>query len=486
MRKTTVLAGVVVLAGAAYVACAWYVGKQAQVAIADAVSQANERAVSVLGSDLTSNRFRIEIRSYERGVFSSSAQYVVHSVDSDGQPLEYVLQDELQHGPFPLALLRSGELAPVLAYSQADMVVTPAVASWFDAGQGETPLNIQTRVGFGGNGHSHWTFAPFETSRDDQRVSFSGGYLRIDFKDGFNDNVARGHFDRYALIDNARDEKVEVRDISFDSTTQTVAQGYFLQDSTIGIKALTLSGAAGGSPVVIDGLSIDLSSSQKANMLDGQLSYDARRILVDGVDLGQMTLSGSMSELDIKALADIQTTYAAMAEERGPGTPPGFLLTQEEQIVLQNKLRPLLAAGPRFAVDPLVWKNASGESRASASIVMRDPGETSDANMFEVMRDLIERATMDVRIERSMVVALFQKASDDDGADPTQAGELGGLLFDEYAQALVEMGVARLDNGALVLSLDASPAGDTVVFNGETLSTDQFLMRLMWLVLLPM
>lgn len=486
MRKIRVLAGAIVLVGVSYTASAWYVGKQAEVAIADAVAQANDRVASLLGPDLTPSRFNIEIRDYERGVFSSVAHYVIYTRDADGSPLEYVLQDHLQHGPFPLAQLRSGSFTPMLAYSQADMVVTPSVASWFDADQGKTPLSIQTRVGFKGNGTSQWTFAPFETSRADQRVSFSGGYLRIDFSDGFGHNVARGQFDAYALIDSARDEKIEVRDISLDSTSRSSGAGHFQQHSVFGIKALTLSGAAGGSPVSVDGFSMELSSQQEKSNFDGQLGYDAQRITVDGDDLGQMTLSASVAHLNIDALTDLQTAYAAMAQERGPDTEPGFLLTEEEQLVLQNTLRPLLSGGPAFNIDSLAWKNTSGQSQASASIVMRDPGETDDANMLAMLRELIARAKLDLAIERSMIVGLFQQVGADDAKDSAQAGQLGGMLFDNYAQLLSEMGVARLDNSTLTVSLDASPVDDTVVFNGETLTMDQLLMRLMVFALLPM
>lgn len=486
MRKTTVLASALVLAGMAYTGTSWYVGKQAQAAIGDAIVQANERVASLLGPDPGSARFRIEIRSYQRGLFTSSAQYVIHTLDSDGKPLEYVLQDELQHGPFPADLLHSGSFAPMLAYSQADMLVTPSVANWFDASQGKTPLSIRTRVGFGGNGSSHWTFAPFETARADQRVSFSGGYLQMDFSDGFDDNIAHGHFDVYAVTDSALDEKVEVRDISLDSRNQVLSGGHVQQHSRIAIKSLTISGAAGGSPMSVNDLGIELSGKQENNLLDGQLVYDAQRILVDGDDLGQMTLSGSVARLDIKALTNVQALYSGMAQQRGPGTGPGFLLTEKEQLVLQDALRPLLGAGPSFAIDSLVWKNASGESRASAAMVLRDPGDTADANMFEVVRELIARAELDLSIERSMVVGLFQAAGAGDGADPTQAGELGGMLFDDYARHLMEMGLARLEDNTLTLTLDASPEDDTVVFNGETLTTEQFLMRMMWLVLMPM
>src|SRR5690554_1182725 len=142
MKKTSLVLSVVALVGAAYVGTSWYVGKQAQALISHTVTQTNERAVKILGPDLNSAHFNIEIRQYARGVFSSSAQYVIHTLDSDGNALEYILQDDLQHGPFPLAALGSGEFVPMLAYSQADMVVTPAMQEWFDAQQCQAPLTI--------------------------------------------------------------------------------------------------------------------------------------------------------------------------------------------------------------------------------------------------------------------------------------------------------------------------------------------------------
>src|SRR5690625_5125463 len=99
MKKTTIIAVVIVLVGGTYSGSAWYVGKQAQQSITHAVAQTNERAVHVLGPDLTGNRFRIDILDYQRGVFTSTAQYVIHTVDAHGKPMEYVLQDYIQHGP---------------------------------------------------------------------------------------------------------------------------------------------------------------------------------------------------------------------------------------------------------------------------------------------------------------------------------------------------------------------------------------------------
>ena len=59
MRKSTLALGVVVLAGAAYVGSAWYVGKEAQTTISEAVAQTNEHVLKMIGPDLDSSHFNI-------------------------------------------------------------------------------------------------------------------------------------------------------------------------------------------------------------------------------------------------------------------------------------------------------------------------------------------------------------------------------------------------------------------------------------------
>lgn len=484
MRKITLSLGIVAVLAAAYVGSSWYVGKEAQTAIVRTVDQANERFVKMLGPDLSSAHLNVTIRDYQRGVFSSTANYVIHTVDSEGEPLEYVMQDHLQHGPFPLAALRDGKFKPMLAYSQAAMVVSPSVQKWFDLKQGRTPLRIDSQVGFGGQGVSQWTFAPFEAIHDEDHVSFSGGHIRVVFSDGFNNNVATGHFDHYVMTDSVSGEKVEVRDIGLNSTTKTGTGSEINHHSKAHVKSLAVTGDSESSPAVIEDLSIDLSSTQKSSLLDARLQYDFARILIDGNDLGQMKLGVSLDHLNVDALSELQSTYALMMQKRGPDTEPGFDLTDEEQAILQDKLRPILAAEPSLSIEPVTWKNSGGQGSASALVQLRDPGEIEDMNADELIRKLITRVKLDLAVSRPMVVQLFQQIRADDDADPAQADDLGGQLFDEYAELLTKAGLMVRQDDVLTLSLEAVPADDRVALNGETMTTEQLTMLGLGLLLL--
>lgn len=484
MKKVTTTLGIVAVVAVAYVGGSWYVGKKAQTAIAHTVAQTNARFVKMLGPDLSSTRLNVEIREYQRGVFSSKVRYVIHTLDSAGKPMEYQMLDDLQHGPFPLAALREGDFKPMLAFSQAEMVVTPSIQKWFDLKQGQSPFHVETQIGFGGQGVSKWTLEPFETAAENGRVSFSGGDVRIVFSDGFNNNVATGHFDKYAMTDTISGEKLELRDIHLDSTTKTREAGQFDHHSSAHVTSLSVTGGAESSPAVIKDLSVDLSSTQNINLLEAQLHYNFAQVLIADKDLGQMKLGVSLNDFDIDALSALQVAYAEIEQKRGPGAEAGFELTDQEQAVLQEKLRPILAAGPSFSIDSATWTNAAGQGSASAVVKLRDPGEIKDMDAEELTRELVAQANLDLSVSRPMVVHLFQQVGMGDDADPTLAGELGGQFFDEYAELLTQAGLMTRQDDTLLLSLQASPAEDSVILNDETVTIEQLMMLGLGLMLL--
>lgn len=484
MKKVMGTVGAVVIVGLIYAGSSWYVGSKAEDAIADAVHQSNERIATLLGSGPAGDRFNIEIRRYDRGVFSSTAEYVIHTVDALGEPVEYVISDHLGHGPFPVTALRAGRLSPMLAYSQADMVVTPSVQRWFDPQQAPTPLHISTQVGFGGAGTSAWTFAPFETNHEGKQVSFSGGELHIEFTDRFNNSVATGHVQALVIADDANGEKVEVRDITLHSTTVMQARDQVDQRSSVGITSLTIAGEPQTEAVRVDDLDIELHSVQKGSIIDATLRYDLAGIALDDAQLGQLTFNGAVKQLDVRALASLQDAYAAISQRRGPDAEPGFELTPDEQAELVQHMLPLLATGPSITLDPLTWTNGGGQSDASASIVLRRPSASENLNADDLLRELVDRATLSLSVSRPMVVQLFEQVGTGQDANPGQAGQMGGLLFDQYAELLARTGLMTRQGDVLSLSIDVVPATNQVVLNGETMTMEHFMMLALGLLLL--
>src|SRR5690606_25060049 len=106
MKKSTGVVGVIVVLGAAYLGTTWYVGKEAQKAVERVVAQANERFAKALGTELGGSGLTLNIDDYQRRFFSSDVTYTLSLKDEDDKPIELILRDHLQHGPFPVDALR--------------------------------------------------------------------------------------------------------------------------------------------------------------------------------------------------------------------------------------------------------------------------------------------------------------------------------------------------------------------------------------------
>jgi uncharacterized protein YdgA (DUF945 family) len=65
-----------------------------------------------------------------------------------------VFDEVVDHGPFPLASLKSFKLAPAMASVKTTLVNNDASKGLFDIAKGETPFTIDTRIAYSGDSQS--------------------------------------------------------------------------------------------------------------------------------------------------------------------------------------------------------------------------------------------------------------------------------------------------------------------------------------------
>src|SRR3546814_13905155 len=98
MKKSAVVAGVVIVLGVAYVGSSWYVGKKAQDTIEQVVAQDNKEFLKMLGPD---SGLTLAIDDYKRGVFSSYPVYHLRFTDNYGKPIVLKSTTHPQRSTFP-------------------------------------------------------------------------------------------------------------------------------------------------------------------------------------------------------------------------------------------------------------------------------------------------------------------------------------------------------------------------------------------------
>ncbi len=127
--------------GVVWTGGARFTGKQLEGRIADMVQQANAQ----LRSSAPESGLELSYQDYQRGLFSSHLQLVVKPIAGQangwlaaGQSV--VLDEVVDHGPFPLASLKAFNLAPAMASVHTTLVKNDASRALFEIAKGDTPL----------------------------------------------------------------------------------------------------------------------------------------------------------------------------------------------------------------------------------------------------------------------------------------------------------------------------------------------------------
>jgi len=150
--KKSALVGVVVVLGAVWTGTAWFTGQKAEDFVKQSIDNANVELKKL--SDQWGIASAVELVSFERGVFSSTARYRVKFTTpaAEGKPAEdrdLVFVEHLSHGPLPLSNLKSGAFMPAMVASDFALEETPTVEEWFASSKGATPVTGHYSVSYG-------------------------------------------------------------------------------------------------------------------------------------------------------------------------------------------------------------------------------------------------------------------------------------------------------------------------------------------------
>src|SRR5699024_5334214 len=116
MKKSLVAVGVIVALGVVWTGGAWYTGEKLETHLEEMVAQAHTQ----LKLPAPESTLEVSYQNYHRVVFTSQLKLVVKPVAGkenqwikSGQSV--ILNENIDHGPFPLAQLKKLNLIPSMA-----------------------------------------------------------------------------------------------------------------------------------------------------------------------------------------------------------------------------------------------------------------------------------------------------------------------------------------------------------------------------------
>ncbi|SFT62307.1 Uncharacterized conserved protein YdgA, DUF945 family [Kosakonia arachidis] len=482
MKKTLVAAGIIVALGVVWTGGSWYTGKQLESRLTEIVNNANAQ----IKHNAPEANVEVSAQDYQRGLFSSHFTLHIKPVEGTtntwlkpGQDI--VLQETVDHGPFPLAQLKSFSLMPAMASVHTQLVNNDVTKALFDIAKGESPFYADTRIGYSGDTRSDITLRPLSSEKEGEKVAFSGGQFRFSVDKDGNALTLSGEA-QSGLVDavNEYGQRVQLsfNQLKTDGKSEIAAFDERTGSQKLSLDKLSIS-VENKELAVLEGMSLTAKSDvadDKKN-INSQLDYTLNSLKVQGQDLGNGNLTLKVGQIDGQAWHQFSEQYNA--QTRALMAQPGVvqnpeLYQQKATEAFLNAVPLLLKGEPVITVAPLSWKNAKGEATFNLSLFLKDPSTATGAP--QTLADEVDRTVKSLDgklvIPVDMATELMTQIAKLEGYQQDEAAKLAN----QQVKGLAAMGqmfrITTLENNNILTSLQY--ANGQVTLNGEKMPLEEF------------
>lgn len=482
MKKTLVAAGVIVALGVVWAGGAWYTGKQLEGRLGEMVSQANAQ----IKRSAPDANVELSAQDYKRSLFSSTFTLQVKPIAGTTSPWlkpgqSVVLHENVDHGPFPLAQLKSFSLTPAMASVHTQLVNNDVTKALFEMAKGESPFVAETRIGYAGDTRSDINLRALNFEKEGEKVAFGGGNFRVS-ADKEGNAVAVSGEAQSGLVDTVNEfgQKVQLSFNNFktDGSSEMSAFNERTGSQKMSLDKLAIS-IENKEMAILEGMELTAKSDvadDKKN-INSQVDYTLNSLKVQGQDLGNGKLTLKVGQVDGNAWHQATQQYDAQirALMAQPDIAQNPELYQQKATEAFFSVVPLLLKGePVITVAPLSWKNAKGESTFNLSLFLKDPAKTADApqTLAQQVDRNVKSLDGKLSIPVDMATELMTQVAKLQGYQQEDAAKLAS----QQVKGLAAMGqmfrITTLENNTILTSLQY--ANGQVTLNGEKMPLEQF------------
>lgn len=462
-------------------AATFYTSTQVESTARDAVDQANlklrEMGVGA-GADVS-----LTLLSFERGLLSSTARYQIDIdvADDEGNTEHYalLLNDRLEHGPFPVSRLSRGQLMPVAAQSHFELERTPLTQKLFDAAAGEVPLVGEVTIGYDGGQAGDLRTAALNIEDEDGSVRIAPANLNFEANRDGSDVRMDGELAEIDIdlqrSDSGQPVQVSLRGIGLSADKQDYDAGFGFGPSTITLQRMEIK--AGDEPaVVIQQASVEEALSRGSRGLDQTIGYRIGEVSAKGQTFRNLALVFSLRNLEESSLKALVASYKDILDQSATPQESFAGMTSAQQQALQAHGLRLLEHKPTLALDELGFETAHGAARLSVVLDLQSPSAeafTPDAMISSMLASLKADAGVDRNLVRDIAGLVVQNNARDGQLDQAALQQETEAATELFSGMALNTGWSRLERERLVSSLHY--ANDKVTFNGREMSVPEFL-----------
>lgn len=485
MKKLfNIVVGVAIVAGALATAGAWYTGTRLEGVLGDAVQQGNQQLQAALvGHEGSAS---VQLLSLERHFFTSTAHYkfTFQAPElNDGQPVELLFEDNIEHGPFPWTRLKNLNLVPVMAASNTTLEKNIFSERWFAMTNGQSPLTGQFSIGYDRAAQGRVELLPFEFDDQNGSLKFSGFTLNASGTANGEKLEANGVLGSFDVTATSEEGPVHLllKDVTFNTGGTKGKSGFYLGHSDAKAASVTFQAANQPALVLKDLVNTSLLQEVEGN-LAAQVSYDIANISVGGKDVGSSQMLWKFANFDIASTKNLLQFYqdkiqpqAQAAAATGERFTPH--LSSADQALVQAEVGKLLAAKPHIELEKLSLKTANGESRLTLSVDLGNPTSLDQPGSV-LFKQLLTNVDAKLLLSKPMIKDLATLQAQSAGlTDPAAIAQNAQGAADSVGGMAIMFQLGKVEGDNIVSNLHY--ANDVVDFNGEKMSGQQFVAAMM-------
>ena len=448
-----------------YAGTSWYIGGRVQ-AEAHTVIDSLNTYIAKNWSD----QVRVTLRSYQRGVFTSEASYLLTFPASKTATLspEVLVVNRITHDALSLEQIAQGKFEWLSASIHTTLAPTAFTEALFKATGGQSLIDGHTQLSVKGVAKLDWVIRPVDHTQDTVRSRFAGATLVAEL--GPSLHQTKGELKVKAL--NITDGKVtlDIKASRLHTDTHPGQSGLSIGISGADIGELTLT-SLNFPTVTAKQINTRLILNEKDNLLTGQSHYDIERLTIDKKDWGTLQLTASYDKLNGNAVKSLGDLYTTILTRLLNSEPEADLTTAADLKQFWGHVQTLVKNSPTVRLDPLIWQTANGQSSITLSAVLapvdlRSGGLGLNGNPLQTIDATIA-------ISRAMAVGVRTTALEANGVKPAQAKSTAEKDIASALDVAAKLKLGALKGDRFVAQL--SFKDNVVKVNGQVISAETLL-----------
>lgn len=428
------VAAAIALIVAGSLGTSYYMGGKLQHSFTEGLSKMEEHGI------------KIQVSSYERGAFSSTAK-TVWTLNNSSDPIQFTAEHKISHGPLPM-----GHAAEIHTLFQLPDDTDPALKT---ALNGRSPLEVATKVGWSRSSSSVMTSPAVSTQLNDSAMNWGGMKIVWDMPADMKAAKGTASFSGLQFKDEEGSVSMDKAEMRFD-IKQPQGQKFWTGPFAMTVAKIAASkqddeGQISSSQ--FENITLDSDTTLQGDVVQMTLKTGIKTAKLEDKQADDLVLDMAFNNVDanwinqVMEMSKHKNPLLGMSEEESDENSSSDLRAN-----MLKSLTQALARHPELELKRLSMRTPDGVSEFSAAIQYLGDGET----MGNLMQDLKLSLKADmpkpfmesmlVSRKRSSLEAVFEGESD---YSPEDLAETAKLQAQASMEILKEQGIFNDQDGKM-------------------------------------